>query len=152
LDLTAEARRRGLDDRVESVGQVSYEASRCAMANADILLLLDSPGRTVGVPAKLYEYLGAGAAILALTEPDGDAAWVLRESGVLHRIAPPRDVQHIRRAIAELTACIKAGQAARSAPDRLVAFTRESTAAVLANQLDTLLLRDEACSTAAGQA
>jgi glycosyltransferase involved in cell wall biosynthesis len=152
LDLTAEARARGLDRRVESVGQVSYEASRRAMANADILLLLDSPGRKVGVPAKLYEYLGAGAAILALTEPDGDAAWVLRESGVLHRIAPPRDVQCIRRAIAELTACILAGQAIHSAPDRLAAFTRESTASVLANHLDTLVAREEAPLLLADQA
>jgi len=142
LDLTAEARRRGLDDRVECVGQVPYEASRRAMASADILLLLDSPGRKVGVPAKLYEYLGSGPAILALTENDGDAAWVLRESGVLHRIAPPRDVQRIRRAISELTACIEAGQAAQSAPDRLFAFTRESTASVLAKQLDMVLQRD----------
>jgi len=30
---------------------------------SDVLLLLDNPGRRVGVPAKLYEYLGAGARI-----------------------------------------------------------------------------------------
>ena len=38
------------------------------MVQADVLLLLDTPGRQAGVPAKLYEYIGAGRPILALAE------------------------------------------------------------------------------------
>jgi len=50
------------------------------------------------VPAKLYEYLGAGQPILALAEPDSDIAWALRgKSGVLHRIVPPRDAPAIKQ-------------------------------------------------------
>ena len=55
------------------------------MVGADVLLLLDSPGHRVGVPAKLYEFVGAGRPILALAEFDSDVAWVLRESEVPHR-------------------------------------------------------------------
>ena len=72
------------------------------MVQADLLLLLDTPGRRAGVPAKLYEYIGAGRPILALAEPESDVAWVLRESGVAHRVAPPLDPEAIRRALTEL--------------------------------------------------
>jgi len=148
LDLNAEIRMRGLNGIIESGGQVSYEDSQGALVNADILLLLDSPGRKVGVPAKLYEYLGAGAAVLALTEQDGDAAWVLRTSGVLHRIAPPRDTERIRQALAELTACLRAGHASCPAPERLAVFTRASTAQFLASHLDTMLGNQDASALA----
>ena len=79
---------------------------------ADILLLIHTPGWRLGVPAKLYEYLGAGRPILALAEPDSDIAWVLRTSKVLHRIAPPRDVPAIRQALLELAAEVQAGSPA----------------------------------------
>jgi glycosyltransferase involved in cell wall biosynthesis len=151
LNLEGEVRGRGLGELVESGGQVSYDASRRAMANADILLLLDTPRRKVGVPAKLYEYLGAGAAILALTEEDSDATWVLRESGVLHRIAPPCDPQRIGQAIAELTACLRSGHVVCPTPERLAAFTRESAARELASHLDHVLAREETFSQTANR-
>jgi hypothetical protein len=139
LDLQAEIGRRGLHRIVELGGQVAYEESLRAMAAADVLILFDSPGRRVGVPAKLYEYLGAGAAVLALTEPEGDAAWVLRQSGVLHRIASPKDPAQIRKALTELVGCLSAGQPISPTPERLAAFTRESIGRELAEYLDSLV-------------
>jgi hypothetical protein len=108
------------------------------MVRADILLLMHTPDYRIGVPAKLYEYLGAGRPILALAEPDGDVAWVLRESKVLHRIAPPRDVERIRQAVFELTREVQAGSPA--VPDRaaLEQFTRERMAKRFADCLDSL--------------
>ena len=64
-------RQRGWDDFVALQGQRAYQETLDAMDAADILVLFDSPGRTIGVPAKLYEYLGAGRPILAL----GRAGW-----------------------------------------------------------------------------
>ena len=87
----------GLGGRVLISGQVPYIQVMREMVRADILLLLDSPGRRFGVPAKLYEYIGAGRPILALAEVDSDVEWVLRESGVPYRIASPRDPADIRR-------------------------------------------------------
>jgi glycosyltransferase involved in cell wall biosynthesis len=125
----------GLEDTVELCGQIPYSASLRAMVQADILLLLDSPGRKAGVPAKLYEYIGAGRPILALAESDGDVAWVLRESGILHRIAPPRDPDAIRKAILELLDDPTAANLL-SATVSSSRFARDSLAAELADLLN----------------
>jgi hypothetical protein len=134
-NLADEAARRGLADAVELRGQLPYEEALHQMGKTDLLVLLDAPGRTVGVPAKLYEYLGAGRPILALTERDGDTAHVLRESGVTHRLAPPRDVGRIRQAIVELSAT----PPYRPDPERLRRFTRQYLAGELAKVMDQVL-------------
>jgi glycosyltransferase involved in cell wall biosynthesis len=138
IDLDRVLRERGWTDFVFVQGQRTYRETQEEMARADILVLLDSPGRTIGVPAKLYEYFGAGRPILALAEPDGDVAAVLRQSGVLHRIASPGNPAHIRQALCELdesrnradTACDRA---------RLHSFTRERITQTLAHRLDALI-------------
>ncbi len=94
------------------------------------------PDYHVGVPAKLYEYLGTGRPILALAELDSDIAWVLRESKVLHRIAPPLDVAQIARALVELTQAVQAGHAAAPDMNALHQFTRERMAQRVAECLD----------------
>jgi glycosyltransferase involved in cell wall biosynthesis len=130
LNLADEVRRRGLADRIEVHGQVPYARCLREMAAADILLLMDSPGRTVGVPAKLYEYLGAGRPVLALGEPEGDLAWVLRQSGVPYRIAPPGDATAVATALLDLAGALRAS-AGRAAAD-LHRFSREAIAGRLA--------------------
>ena len=132
-DLRAEIHRRGLDDVVTFTGQVSYAEALQEMMRADILLLLDSPGRKVGVPAKLYEYIGAGRPILALGEPDGDLAATLEASGRPYRIAAPALVDAIGRALAELAAGPTTIEPGRADP-----FTRESVAGSLAGVLGRL--------------
>ncbi len=128
-DLEDEIRNRGLEGAVTISGQVSYTESLRAMMAADILLLLDSPGRRIGVPAKLYEYIGAGRPILALGERDGDLGWVLAQSGVPHQIAPPGDPAAIARALAKLVET-PAPLVSRESP-----FTREALAGELADLL-----------------
>jgi glycosyltransferase involved in cell wall biosynthesis len=133
--LATEAERRGLAAEVAVRGQLPYQEALQEMAESDLLVLLDAPGRTIGVPAKLYEYFGAGRPILALTEPDSDTAEVLRASGVQHRIAPPTDVGRIRQALAEL-----AQESATAAdPERLRRFTREHLTGELAAIMDRIV-------------
>ena len=140
LDLRREAAARGLAATVAVVGQVGYAAALREMAQAEILLLLDSPGRRAGVPAKVYEYLGAGRPVLALAEPDGDLAWVLRASGTRHRIAPPGDPARIAQALAELVDRPAADSAADPGGGRgRLAFTRQATARRLAEVLEAHL-------------
>ena len=136
VDLPTEIQRRGLADCVFMYEQVPYAAAIEQMMRADILLLVHAPEYRVGVPAKLYEYLGAGRPILALAELDSDIAWVLRESGVLHRIAPPRDVAGIKQALVELTGDVRAGRSALPNGDALMQFTRERMAQRFADCLD----------------
>jgi glycosyltransferase involved in cell wall biosynthesis len=134
-DLATEAMQRGLGSDVQVRGQLAYQETLQEMAGSDLLVLLDGPGRTIGVPAKLYEYFGAGRPILALAEPDGDTAAILRASGIAHRIAPPRDVPQIRAALAELAAA----PPSTPDPERLRRFARESLAGELAGIMERVL-------------
>jgi glycosyltransferase involved in cell wall biosynthesis len=134
-DLSAEARRRGVEPLVVCRGQVGYQETLAEMCGAGALLLMDSPGRKVGVPAKLYEYIGAGRPILALGEEDGDTAAILRDSGVAHRIAPCHDASRIRQALAELVRGVASGEIGPSAPEERVRFSRKALAGQLAETL-----------------
>ena len=51
------------------------------MMNADGLLLFQASNCNHQIPAKIYEYLRARRPILALTDPEGDTAGVLRGAG-----------------------------------------------------------------------
>lgn len=135
FDLDGEIKRRQLEGVVTVGGQVPYRQSLADMAGADVLLLLDGPGRKLGVPAKLYEYLGASRPILALTEPEGDSGWVLRQSGLPHRmIAPPSDAATIRQALIDLVREIDCGVQPDHA--QLQKFTRAHMASQIAALMD----------------
>jgi glycosyltransferase involved in cell wall biosynthesis len=135
LDLGEEVRSRGLANCVTNHGQIPYAQCVRAMVGADILLLMDSPGKTVGVPAKLYEYLGAGRPILAIAERGGDVEWVLDRSGVPHRIVPPGEPESLAPALAGLIHEIQDAPCRRG--DSHV-FSREFIAGQLAERLDQL--------------
>lgn len=136
FDLPVEIARRGLGDCVKPIGMVPYAEALDRMMRADILLLIHTPLWKLGIPAKLYEYLGAGRPILALAEPDSDIGWVLRTANVLHRIVPPRDVPAIQRALAELVGAVQACQPARPDPEAILQFTRREMARRFAACLD----------------
>ena len=138
VNLDALLRERNWTDFVCVQGQRAYQESLDEMSRADILVLFDGPGRTIGVPAKLYEYLGTGRPILALAEPNGDTAAVLRQSGVLHRIASPKDTTQIRQALGELGQAIRATDSSAD-PMLLQQFTRENLTRTLASRLDGLI-------------
>ena len=117
------------------------------MQKADILLLVDSPGRRVGIPAKLFEYLGARRPILALADSHGDVGWALCASGVRHRIAAPADAAQIHQALSEL---IEESARHQSNGTQATAeqFTRIHTAGQLAGLLDQLVIRSRAITPA----
>lgn len=140
LDVGEEVRRRGLGSFVKLPGSLPYEEALREMAGASVLLLLDSAGRHIGVPAKLYEYLGAGRPILALAEPDGDVAAVLAESGVLYRLAAPGDAAAIATALRELLFAVASG-AAVAHPEQTARFTRAAAVGRLAEAMTACLPR-----------
>jgi glycosyltransferase involved in cell wall biosynthesis len=154
FDLAGEVATRGLGEAVSIVGQVPHAESIRELMRADILLLLDTPGRSVGVPAKLYEYLGAARPILALAEQDGDLAEVLRESGVPHRVVPPGDSAAIKRAVSELTpsACLADGYLPASRASSRSPFTRENLARRFADVLNGLTGRSAPAMSAKNRA
>ena len=137
-DLASEARRRGIEAYVLTRGQLGYQQTLAEMSQADILLLIDSPGRKVGVPAKLYEYLGAGRPILAVGEDDGDLAGILRESGAPHRIVPCGDLARIGQGMMELVDGVASGQVGSPSSEHRLRFSRETLAGKLAATFDAM--------------
>ncbi|MEO7762019.1 MAG: glycosyltransferase [Casimicrobiaceae bacterium] len=85
--LRALIERMKLDEMVKIEPTVDYRAALSEMLNADGLLVLQAANCNFQVPAKLYEYLRARRPILALTDPAGDTAAVLRRAGI-DTIAP----------------------------------------------------------------
>jgi hypothetical protein len=63
--------------------------------------LLTPPGVRYQIPAKTFEYLGAGVPILAMTEPDGAAAELVRDASA-GSVAKLDDVGEIKRALRQL--------------------------------------------------
>jgi glycosyltransferase involved in cell wall biosynthesis len=125
----------GLGSVVSCMEQVPYSEALDAMLRSDILLLLISPGQRIGIPAKLFEFIGAGRPVLAVAEPDGDTAWALREGGLLHRVGAPDDPADIKRALKELIHEIEAGKGPRIPDIENSTFTREKMTRRLAELL-----------------
>jgi glycosyltransferase involved in cell wall biosynthesis len=135
FDLAAEIRRRGLEEIAHAGKQVPYSQALAEMAGADVLLLLHSPGIRMGIPAKLFEYIGAGRPILALAEPDGDVAWVLKESGRFHRIVPPTDPGRIKQTLLDFVKEVTQRLVPPASEKPVLRFTRERMGKSLAETL-----------------
>ncbi len=150
-DLAEEIRRRGLEGIIDLLGQVTYDRALEEMQRADVLLLLNPPDSRISIPAKLFEYLGAGRPILALARPDGDVAWALRTAGGPHRLVSPLDPAAIRTALLELRQEAITGQNCNLASSGKLeicstVFTREQMARRVAAVLDSIGLPEEGVS------
>ena len=136
-DLPSFVRQRKLENVVTVGGVIPYRECLRKTMQADILLLIHTPGYAHGLPAKIFEYIGARRPILVLTEKPGDIAWVLREAGVLHRVAPIGDKGAIRQATLELAQEIRRGTPVSTGDAS--SFTRAAMAQRFADQLDALV-------------
>jgi hypothetical protein len=103
-------RERGIEDIVRLEASLPYVQSLVEMLDADGLLLFQASNCNHQIPAKLYEYLRARRPILALTDPVGDTAAVLREAGT-GRIARLDRSDEIAGQLTEFIAEIRAGRA-----------------------------------------
>jgi glycosyltransferase involved in cell wall biosynthesis len=136
--LTDMLKQPGIQALVDLQEQLPYAETMLSMLNADILLVLQSPAYESAIPAKLFEYLGAGKPVLALAD-GGDVEWVLRTAGGTYRIASPADPDAIEKAIMDLTRIVVTKSASPPATEGLRVFTREYIAQRLAQLLDQLL-------------
>jgi glycosyltransferase involved in cell wall biosynthesis len=107
------ARKHRLEDFVELLPPIPYRAALAEMARADGLLILQAANCNQQIPAKLYEYLRAARPILALTDPDGDTAKVLRDAGIssIARLDSPSEIAEL------LARFVDAGIDNRQIPD-----------------------------------
>ncbi len=74
------AQTHGALDFIELCPPIPYRQALSEMLKVDALLVMQASNCNAQIPAKIYEYLRAGKPILALTDPIGDTAGVLREA------------------------------------------------------------------------
>ncbi|TAM43297.1 MAG: glycosyltransferase [Burkholderiaceae bacterium] len=104
------AQAHGVQDFIELCPTIPYRDALAEMLAVDALLVLQASNCNEQIPAKIYEYLRAGKPILALTDPAGDTAGVLRGAG-LHDIARLDSVDEIARILPALVHDWRLGKA-----------------------------------------
>ena len=98
----------GLSDLVEFLPSVSRRQAHQHQLDADALLLITAPGQRSVATLKLFEYIRAGAPILALAQ-DNAAAAIVRQDG-LGLTVPPDDPVAIAAALHDLMQRCQAGE------------------------------------------
>lgn len=126
------ARKHGVADLIELAPPLPYREALEEMQRADGLLVLQAANCNEQIPAKVYEYLRAGRPILALTDPSGDTADLLRRCGVRY-IAPLDDAAGIEAIVPRFMADL---DAARPDASAVAGCSRERRTRELAALLD----------------
>jgi glycosyltransferase involved in cell wall biosynthesis len=135
----------GIGSVVKLAPELPYREALREMQSVSGLLVLQGSACNNQIPAKAYEYLRAGRPIVALTDPNGDTARLLRANGVRH-IAPIDDVAAIRRAILEFVSTAPASPTVPA--EGAVRLTRRARAGELAELLGSLTNRSAALCSA----
>ena len=99
----------GVAQIVELAPSVPYREALQEMMRADGLLVLQAANCNDQVPAKVYEYLRCGRPIVALTDPGGETAALLRRARA-DTIAPLDSEEQIHSALRLLLAQTLAGR------------------------------------------
>lgn len=98
VNYQASIRALQIDDMVQFLPAIPYQAALTEMLNVDGLLLLQAQNCNYQIPAKAYEYIYAQKPILALTPAEGDTGKLLSELG-MSCIAPLDHKDKIKQAI-----------------------------------------------------
>ncbi len=129
--------RYGIESIVTLEPGLPYRAALAEMLAADGLLLLQAAICNNQVPAKLYEYLRARRPILALTDPVGDTAAVLRNAGI-DTLARLDSQEEIARLMVRFLELLRQQRAPVAAEATVAAASRRSRTIELAKLLDAV--------------
>lgn len=133
--LTELSAQSGLSQIVQVCPPLRYREALAEMLDADGLLVLQAANCNAQVPAKVYEYLRARRPILALTDPAGDTASVVRHAGI-EAIAPLDDAGAIADLLKRWVPAVSEGTAPQATEDSIAAADRLSRTSELARLLD----------------
>ncbi len=125
----------GIGDIARLEPPIPYRAALSEMLSADGLLVFQASNCNHQIPAKIYEYLRAGRPILALTDPEGDTAGVMREAG-LDTVAPLDSRGAIRAMLSRFLADVRRGHAPLPGAPVIESHSRRARSAALALLLD----------------
>jgi glycosyltransferase involved in cell wall biosynthesis len=131
----ADLRRNGIEDIVFLAPPIPYRDALAEMLSADGLLVFQSSGCNHQIPAKIYEYLRAQRPILALTDPQGDTAGVLRRAGV-GTIARLDSQEEIAQALLEFLRAVREGRESVADSATLTELSRRGRTGELARLLE----------------
>ncbi len=132
------AQTHGATEFIELCPPIGYRDALAEMLSVDALLVLQAANCNEQIPAKIYEYLRAARPILALTDPAGDTAGVLRDAG-LDAIARLDSVDEIATALPVFVAAVRAGRAALPMPEATRRASRKARSHAFAELLDGVL-------------
>lgn len=125
----------GIADMVELAPPIPYADALAEMVAVDGLLVLQASCCNNQIPAKAYEYLRAGRPLLALTDPAGDTADVIRRAGI-DTLAPLDDSRAILTALIDFLQRIEQGNAPLASRQAVTDASRRGRTAQLARLLD----------------
>lgn len=127
-----------IDDIVHLEPVVPYREALQEMLRADALLLFQGSVCNHQVPAKIYEYYRAGKPILALADPAGISAQMLRDVGV-QDIADIADQSAIATTLENLLDAMRRKARTGVAREAAALNSRKSRTAELARLLDQFI-------------
>jgi glycosyltransferase involved in cell wall biosynthesis len=132
------AHRRGLSEYVDEIGILSHRDAIALMRSADVLFLQNADGASQHhrLPGKIFEYLGTGRPVLAVTDPDGEAGRLITRVGG-GVVVSPRDTAGLRQVLIE---AFTRGALDTPPQDRtmLKTFERPALTRTLASVLDAV--------------
>ncbi len=127
----------GIADIVSLAPSIPYTQALAEMLQADGLLLFQASNCNHQIPAKLYEYFRARRPLLGLTDPAGDTAQLMQETGIptIVRLDNQADIE---KGLLEFISSIKTGTAPLADKQDIVQFSRQFGASRLAGILEDL--------------
>lgn len=127
----------GIDDIVKLEPVVAYRDALQEMLRADGLLLFQGSVCNHQIPAKIYEYYRAGKPILALVDPAGITAEMLRDEGVPD-IVDIKNSESIANTLINLLSGLRSGERSGVPPEAAGRNSRKARSAELAKLLNQL--------------
>src|SRR5262249_45462406 len=127
----------GIEDLVELRPSISYHDALAETLIADGLLIFQASNSNHQIPAKLYEYLRASRPILAITDPNGNTATVMRAAGI-ESIVRLDSVEEIKAGLMKFLEQIHQVEASIATDETIAKYSRKKGAQHLAEILDWL--------------
>ncbi|NMM86714.1 hypothetical protein B2J88_20480 [Rhodococcus sp. SRB_17] len=137
-EVMALARLHGIDDIVECLPPISYADAISEMLGSDVLLVFQGRAFNPQIPAKIYEYLRTGRAILGLIDFEGDTARKL-ETFKCVELASIDSSEQVMRKLLKLHAEFTASGGVDISHDNIAQikrYSRKDQARLLADVLD----------------
>src|SRR5262249_41663730 len=127
-----------IEDIVFLEPPVPYHQALAEMLNVDGLLVFQASNCNWQIPAKLYEYLRARRPILALTDPGGDTAGVLKAADI-DTITPLDSKEQIAQGLLNFLSKVRSGCAPIVRDKEIEHHSRKYRTYELAKLLDSVV-------------